>query len=310
MYTPLLVAATASPTGDAPPSLGLDSRSYREREVMDSPDPPKNQDRPTLETEQVIRWITEEPTSDSRSWESHRGGDNWRHALVAEPMTHPVLRPPVPVLTVLDDGSQTKGEEIRLRGASFTIGRSEGDLVLPNDQTLSSVHAEIQRVEYRGQFHWLLKDKDTSNGTFVRINSANIFDDTVVLLGLRRFRWQVPFAKLRSDSEGATRMLDTEGEKDHLRPRLVESGKAGEGLVFEIRQPTTTIGRLGGDADLQIDDPHLAPLHATILYSPPATPVIESRKTVNGVWVNVRAIKLSEKAFFRCGEQAFFFRLS
>ena len=273
-------------------------------------DSPENQDRPTLETAQVINWITDDPKSGGRSWEWHPGGDSWRNALVAEPLIRPVLRPPVPVLTVLDDGSQTKGEEIRLRGASFTIGRSEGDLVLPNDHTLSSVHAEIQRVEHRGQFHWHLKDIDTSNGTFVRVNWANVFDDTVVLLGLRRFRWQVPFAKLRSPSEGATRMLDAEGEKDHLRPRLLESGKAGEGLVFEIRQPTTTIGRLGGSADLQIDDPHLALLHATILHSPPATPLIESRKTVNGVWVNVKTIKLSEKVFFRCGEQVFFFRLS
>lgn len=273
-------------------------------------DSPKNQDPATLATEQVIRWITEDPTADGSSWESHRAGDNWRNALVAEPLIRPVLRPPFPVLTVLDDGSQTKGEEIRLRGENFTIGRSEGDLVLPHDHTLSAIHAEIQRVEYRGQFHWLLKDKNTSNGTFVRVNSANVFDDTVVLLGLRRFRWEVPFANLRNDSEGATRMLDADGEKDHLRPRLLESGKAGEGLVFEIRQPTTTIGRLGGDADLQIDDPHLATLHASIVYSPPATPVIESRKTVNGVWVNVRTIKLREKAFFRCGEQVFYFRLS
>ena len=36
----------------------------------------------------------------------------------------PVLRPPVPVLTVLDDGSLEQGEDVRLRREQCSIGRS------------------------------------------------------------------------------------------------------------------------------------------------------------------------------------------
>lgn len=53
----------------------------------------------------------------------------------------PVLRPPVPVLTVLDDGSQDEGEQYRLRGEVFAIGRTSGDARLPNDASISGRHA-------------------------------------------------------------------------------------------------------------------------------------------------------------------------
>src|SRR4051794_3574998 len=44
----------------------------------------------------------------------------------------PTVRPPVPILTVFDDG-KTDGEVIRVRGPKFTIGRTEGDLRFPMD---------------------------------------------------------------------------------------------------------------------------------------------------------------------------------
>ncbi len=270
---------------------------------------PDAKPKDVIQTEDVIQWISDDPSNYDQCWRLASGDEGWRKAVSGEPLARPVLRPPVPILTVLDDGSLSTGEDRRLRGERFMIGRSEGDLVLPNDQTLSASHAEIRRVEDRGQYHWLLIDRKTSNGTFVRVNSASFFEDTVVLLGLRRFRWDAAFTKMRAGVSGGTRMLDTNGERDRVWPRLVETGKAGEGLVFEVRQSSTTIGRLGGEADIQIDDPYLASSHATIKLTAPAPPIIESKSSSNGVWVNVKVLRLGSQAFFRCGEQVFRFRV-
>src|SRR5271166_6282289 len=54
----------------------------------------------------------------------------------------PTVRPPVPVLTVCDDG-KLDGEVIRIRDQKFVIGRSEGDLKIPIDARISSRHVEI-----------------------------------------------------------------------------------------------------------------------------------------------------------------------
>jgi hypothetical protein len=59
---------------------------------------------------------------------------------VARPF-RPTSRPPVPVLTVCDDG-KLEGESIRIRDARFVIGRTEGDLRIPIDARISSRHAK------------------------------------------------------------------------------------------------------------------------------------------------------------------------
>src|SRR5262245_4734367 len=54
----------------------------------------------------------------------------------------PMLRPPVPILVVCDDG-RPDGEVIRIRDQRFVIGRTEGDLRFPLDGRMSSRHVEI-----------------------------------------------------------------------------------------------------------------------------------------------------------------------
>ena len=49
----------------------------------------------------------------------------------------PTLRPPMAVLTVFDDGKH-EGEQIRLRGNRFIVGRTEGDLMIPHDGMISA----------------------------------------------------------------------------------------------------------------------------------------------------------------------------
>jgi len=252
---------------------------------------------PEVETQQIIRWIVD-PTTLHPSAEQ------------PDPLERPVrpmLRPGVPVLTALDDGMLSEGEDFRLRHDTFTIGRSEGDFVIPTDRTLSGRHAEIQRVETRGQFSWMLVDLDTANGTFVRVNSANFFADTIVILGARRFRLVQPFADLRKSGDDSTTLLDKRHTPADLWPTLTETGTSATALKFPIHHHEATIGRLGGGCTISVDDPHLAKHHATITRSTSGVWKIRPGKTSNGVWVNIRTIALTPHCHFRCGEQYFRF---
>ncbi len=81
----------------------------------------------------------------------------------------PVNRPPVALLTILDDGSTTTGETVRIREPVCLIGRTEGSVGIPHDQSMSSRHAETTTLNVRGEtqpsFH-------TDRNTLKRIAAA------------------------------------------------------------------------------------------------------------------------------------------
>lgn len=87
----------------------------------------------------------------------------------------------------------------------------------------------------------------------------------------------------------------------------VEAGKQDSVLRFPLRQQRVTIGRTGGPCDITIDDPHLALHHATLTRGEDHLWRITPEKTLNGVWVNIRASKLTPLCHFLCGEQFFRF---
>jgi hypothetical protein len=155
-----------------------------------------NDEVPEVETQQVVRSITEQTTAQPLPIGS-----------LNDLPIRPTLRPAVPAPTVLDDGSLENGENIRLRGETFLIGRSEGDLVIPSDRTMSGKHAEIRRVDERDQPAWLLVDLDTANGTFVRVTSACLYSDAVVSLGTGRCRLAHPSVDLPASNEVSMAML-------------------------------------------------------------------------------------------------------
>lgn len=252
--------------------------------------------KPEFETHDGIRWIPEPTVPIVGMAAGH------------ERPCRPLMRPPIPVLTCLDDGGLVTGQDFRLRDERFVIGRSEGDVMISCDKTVSSKHAEIVRVNYRGQYGWHLKDLDTANGTFVRVASSVFFNDTIVILGGRRFRLESPsLVASADDDDDGTRHVDVEVQRLGAWPRLVEAGNEMKTLSFQIRKPRMTLGGSGGGCDISIDDPWLAKHHATITLEANGQVKIRAEKTVNGVWANIKSIKLTNYCFFRCGEQVFRF---
>ena len=223
----------------------------------------------------------------------------------------PGLRPPVPLLTVLDDGSQDYGEEHRIRSESFSIGRTTGHLTLPNDLSISGAHAEIRRVKWKGGYQWHLHDLGSVNGTFVRSTRSVFHDSSIVIIGSRRFRLRIPLRpshrEFNTEDTNCVDEMQRPSKVDY--PTLIEaSGKPGA-LELPLKSKTTTIGREGGGADIELHDPLVADLHATFRQQRDGTWIVDAEPTRNGIWIAVNAIMLSGNCMFRAGEQRFRFTL-
>lgn len=146
-----------------------------------------------------------------------------------------MIRPAVPILTVIDDGSVDEGEQIRIRKDSFVIGRSSGDLTSPNNATMSGRHAEITLTVSRGQREWTLHTLESVNGTFVRVGTAALADETIIILKSRRFRLQKPALKEPDQNGDDIFRIDQHADSRQLWPTLAESSGKPNSLRFPLR---------------------------------------------------------------------------
>lgn len=260
--------------------------------------PPVIEEVPSVR--RIVKWVSE-PDAFGR-------GSEPRYAPEDSHDFRPCLRPPVPVLTILDDGSMEQGEEVRLRRERFSIGRTSGDVQIPNDTSISGAHAEIRRTPWKGGFQWHLHDLDSVNGTFVRCVRAVLHENAILILGTRRFRLRNP---LKPGSMPLmtrdTNLLDGRHIPDAVWPVLTEASAKPGAVEFSLRSDKLVIGRAGGGADIELDDPLLANRHAELKRMRDGTWMIVAETTRNGIWVSISAVGLTPWSFFRCGEQRFRF---
>jgi pSer/pThr/pTyr-binding forkhead associated (FHA) protein len=193
----------------------------------------------------------------------------------------PTLRRPMALLHIVDDGRE-EGETVRVRSDELVIGRSEGDVVIPNDISMSTRHARIARLPEGG---WELHDLGSASGTFVRVMKAKLKNGSVLQIGATRFRFE---------------MVDPTGAA------LVEIVAQGVGARHECQAPATAIGRIHCGADVAVDDPFVSPLHAELRRTPGGWRI--ENRGINGLWVRIESpVRLSAPSQFQCGEQRFVF---
>lgn len=224
----------------------------------------------------------------------------------AESTFCPVIRPPVPMLTVLDDGDLANGEVVRLRDHVTVIGRSEGTVRIAHDPLVSGRHAEIMREGAAPPYRWTLRDLGSSNGTFVSCIGTTLRPDRLIILGSRRFRFQPSSAQASMPIKG-TMMIDSKRLAEQSWPTLVETTNTTNPLRISLAGPSLSVGRPGHGNRIEIDDPLLAPLHASITLTASGEWRIEARPSRNGIWVQINAIRLVPVCRFQCGEQRFLF---
>lgn len=227
----------------------------------------------------------------------------------------PINRQPLSVLTILDDGQTDQGEQLRIRNDRVVIGRTAGDVVIPFDRDMSSEHCELRCQSQQTGFRWYLIDKESRNGTFVRAYRASLFRDTELILGSRRYRFELPSPAKQNEQSTPVQTRQFEAPSrtlgDEFVPRLVELGLAdGEALSFSLQGSEARLG-LQADCDIVIpNDPFLSPDHARFYRDERGRWMIEDRKSLNGVWVRIRRIPIDQPAEFQLGQQRFRFQPS
>jgi hypothetical protein len=218
----------------------------------------------------------------------------------------PVNRPPVALLTILDDGSTTTGETVRIREPVCLIGRTEGSVVIPHDQSMSSRHAEIIREGAKPPYTWFLRDVGSTNGTFVRCDNAPLRADRLLMLGSRRFRLHMP-----GGGPAALAGLHTAAEAHAANaadvPMLVETTVPTDPVCIRLVGSRVAVGRPGFDNHVEIDDALLGSLHAVFTQAADGTWWVDAMPSRNGVWIQVHSVELTESCRFQCGEQRFVF---
>lgn len=87
------------------------------------------------------------------------------------------------------------------------------------------------------------------------------------------------------------------------RPKLRVVAGPAQGAEFEIARSITTIGRLGGGADVEIDDPEVSRAHCAIEVRPDGVLLYDLGST-NGTYVGnlrVSVVRLDEISILRIG---------
>ena len=224
----------------------------------------------------------------------------------------PVIRPPGAVLMVLDDG-RSEGEAIRLRSDTFTIGRTEGDLILPHDGMISRKHVAIHRRADKGRIRWVLEDLGSQNGTFVRVSDAVLAHEQVILLGSRRYVFNAApraaaVAVAAPETAASTQAWQAVSATD-LIPSLSEVRADGskKDPVF-LTEQEVVLGR-GPGCGVLLDDLMVSPRHARLFKDERGNWVIENLTSLNGTWVRVDTLTFERAGQFLIGEQRFTLRV-
>jgi pSer/pThr/pTyr-binding forkhead associated (FHA) protein len=224
----------------------------------------------------------------------------------------PLRRPPLALLCILDDGGE-RGEWVRLRDDRVTIGRSEGQIVIPHDPAMSALHAALCRRVERENHVWYLTDLQSRNGTFVRIGAALLKHNQELMIGSRRYRFdaapqRAPVADEAAPPSGTSAWQSL--APGSLVPCLAEIAPEGEGRRFPLTRADNLVGRNPTTCAVALgDDPLVSPQHARIYKNSKGRWFVENQKSLNGTWIRIDELALDAACQFMLGEQRFLFRV-
>ena len=237
-------------------------------------------------------------------------------ARTAPSLDRPFARPPIASLLIADDDGR-HGETIRLRMATTTIGRANADILVPHDDQISGRHAAVTRSEVDGSWIWEIQDMNSRNGLFVRCGNIRLRNNSEFLMGMRRYRFELPQSASNSDSDSVQGMPAgtrgwekvPQGSIRNLVPCLVAVDGDETDASYPLEKTEHRIGRDAGQSTIVIDDPMLSPLHVVISKLPDGTWQLSDSGSRNGVWLRVQKTSVANKCDFQLGEQRFQLKL-
>lgn len=214
---------------------------------------------------------------------------------------------------LVDDGGDDV-EWIRLRGPRCTLGRTEGDIVIPHDDAISGRHVELVRTATPGGWVWIVRDLGSRNGTFARVSAAVLTKSFEFIVGSRRFRFDPPAAETVDTAAGggATRAWQAVTPETAARmvASLVEVTPAGDGRRYPLAEREAWLGADPARATIVVEgDPFVSPRHARVFLDAKSQWRIESARSLNGLWARVSEIPVAGSGEFQIGEQRFLLKV-
>ena len=197
----------------------------------------------------------------------------------------PSKRPPMAHLDVCHDYQNTF-TTIALRKERSVIGRVSGEVTIEHDKLISSQHAEIIRYHEDDIWHWMLRDLESTNGTFAMIQRAVLKDGDELMIGSNHYR----FTQV--------------GSEVHLEH--IVGGDPVDGISLD--REGSWIGRDRVNELEAFSDPLLDFKHAWVSIDRKKRWVIKNAGSTNGIWYRIKEIRLRPHAAFQLGEQRFVFR--
>ena len=210
------------------------------------------------------------------------------------------------LVIIAKDGGE--GQSFPL-GEILDIGRSDGDVVIPDDRYLSPRHARLLWKDRR----LILRDLGSVNGAYLRLRGAAqgappqpLHDQDLILIGQQVIRFEI--VKDAEEGLGAAMQHGTLLFGTPAAPRYARlCQRTVEGVsrdVFHVRKPETVLGRESGD--VVFPDDFLARRHAVVRMDAAKTFTIEDFGSSNGTFLQLRGdaiVKAGDE--FRVGQQLF-----
>lgn len=223
----------------------------------------------------------------------------------------PTARPPIPLLTVFDDG-MTEGEVVRIRDHRFIIGRTEGDLLIPIDGRISARHVEITNQFVGGLHRWVVTDLQSKHGMFVRVRKTVLADKAEILVGNGRYRFDESRAGTGANADYETHEPDrgttrpwTDGHVPIRPAALTELLGAEIGNRIVLTNNEYWIGSDPACPICRPDDAFCEPRHVRLYRKPKGGWHAQHNRTVNGLWLLMPQITVESTVRFQIGEQQF-----
>ncbi|MEM9365747.1 MAG: FHA domain-containing protein [Planctomycetota bacterium] len=308
----------SAPSTQAPSNLASTMNDQEPRRTMIEPDDvPRNT---MIESEDDIRKVQEELRKQAAQRKKTAAGERSPGKSPAGPSNEekpyrPTQRLPVIALVACDDGKET-GELFRIRGEQFVIGRTEGDFQITHDEMVSSRHVVITRQTVEGKPRVAVTDLQSRNGLFVRASKAPLDHGSEFLIGNGHYRMEInqTMEAVTMDAGSPmdapmTRQLD-----GHELPGSVMLSEIVRGRVetrIRLDQSEYRIGRDRACDVRRTHDAFVASEHAKLSRSTDGKWFIESRATLNGIWIRIPQIIVAngKSCEFRIGEQRFRLKL-
>jgi pSer/pThr/pTyr-binding forkhead associated (FHA) protein/ribosomal protein L40E len=186
-------------------------------------------------------------------------GSSLEHNIIKDPNFFGELQSPGKAKLILIKGEGVDGMSYHLNSTEHTAGRTQGEIVFPDDPWLSPSHANFVYVDDK----IVVRDQNSLNGIYVAIRQpVAINPGAVFMAGEQLFRVESVAPVEQVPEDDGTYFFSSPFSVGSFRVvQILEGG--GDGMIVNPQSDTITIGR--EDCDMNFPaDPFISGKHAQI----------------------------------------------